>query len=326
MSVTQAINIGRTERRETLKSVGLPVVAIVFLIILFSVLSPTFLQPSTFLTILRESSVLLVVAVGMTLVIIQGSIDLSVGATVTLAGLVAASVTKETDSVFLAILAALAVGLVVGLVNGVIFAYGKVPSFLVTLGMSMAVGGVGTWLVSGRPVQVSDQGLRWVAQGQLLVIVPNLVLWAVIVWLIFTFIGMKTRFGRYVFAIGGAEAVSALAGIPNRRVKLWALTIAGFCAAIAGILLTSRIGSATPGMGDALTLNSIAAVVMGGTAITGGVGGVQRTVLGVLVITTLTVGLNSLGVMPYMQLIIQGLVVVAAVALTLDRSKLTVIK
>lgn len=326
MSATQAINIGRAERRETLKSVGLPLVAIVFLLILFSVLSPTFLQPSTFLTILRESSVLLVVAVGMTLVIIQGSIDLSVGATVTLTGLVAASVTKATDNVFLAIIAAIATGLIVGLVNGVIFAYGKVPSFLVTLGMSMAVGGVGTWLVQGRPVQVSDQGLRWVAQGQLLVVVPNLVLWAVIVWLIFTFVSMKTRFGRYAFAIGGAEAVSALAGIPNRRVKLWALTITGLCAAIAGILLTSRIGSATPGMGDALTLNSIAAVVMGGTAITGGVGGVQRTVLGVLVITILTVGLNSLGVMPYMQLIIQGLVVVAAVALTLDRSKLTVIK
>ena len=326
MSATQAISIERSERRETLKSIGLPLVAIVFLIILFSVLSPTFFQPSTFLTILRESSVLLVVAVGMTLVIIQGSIDLSVGATVTLTGLVAASVTKETDSVLLALVAALAVGLLVGFINGVIFAYGKVPSFLVTLGMSMAVGGVGTWLVQGRPVQVSDQGLRWVAQGQLLAVVPNLVIWAVIVWLVFTFINMKTRFGRYAFAIGGAEAVSSLAGIPNRRVKLWALTIAGLCAAIAGILLTSRIGSATPGMGDALTLNSIAAVVMGGTAITGGVGGVQRTVLGVLVITTLTVGLNSLGVMPYMQLIIQGLVVVAAVALTLDRSKLTVIK
>lgn len=326
MSATQVINIGRAERRATLKSVGLPVVAIIFLIILFSVLSPTFLQPSTFLTILRESSVLLVVAVGMTLVIIQGSIDLSVGATVTLAGLMAATVVKSTGNVFLAIIAALAVGLIVGLVNGVIFAYGKVPSFLVTLGMSMAVGGIGTWLVDGRPVQISNAGLRWISQGQLLVIVPNLVIWAVVVWLIFSFIGMKTRFGRYAFAIGGAEGVSALAGIPNRRVKLWALTIAGLCAAIAGILLASRIGAATPGMGDPLTLNSIAAVVMGGTAITGGVGGVQRTILGVLVITTLTVGLNSLGVMPYMQSIIQGLVVVAAVALTLDRAKLTVIK
>ena len=325
MTLTQSINIGRAERKETIKSVGLPLVAIVFLLVLFSILSPTFLQASTFVTILRESSVLLVVAVGMTLVIIQGSIDLSVGATVSLAGLVAASVTKETNA-FVAVIAALAVGLIVGLINGLIFAYGKVPSFLVTLGMSMVVGGIGTWLVNGRPVQVSDGGLRWISQSQLLLGIPTLVIWALVVWLIFSFIGMKTRFGRYAFAIGGAEAVSSLAGIPNRRVKLWALTIAGLCAAIAGILLTSRIGAATPGMGDRLTLDAIAAVVMGGTAITGGVGGVQRTVLGVLVITILSVGLNSMGVQPYMQAIIQGLVVVAAVALTLDRAKLTVIK
>ncbi|WP_053383229.1 ABC transporter permease [Leucobacter celer] len=325
MTLTQAISIGRAERKETIKSVGLPIVAIAFLLVLFSILSPTFLQASTFVTILRESSVLLVVAVGMTLVIIQGSIDLSVGATVSLAGLVAASVTKESNA-FVAVIAALAVGLVVGLINGLIFAYGKVPSFLVTLGMSMVVGGIGTWLVNGRPVQVSDGGLRWISQSQLLLGIPTLVIWALVVWLIFSFVGMKTRFGRYAFAIGGAEAVSSLAGIPNRRVKLWALTIAGLCAAVAGILLTSRIGAATPGMGDRLTLDAIAAVVMGGTAITGGVGGVQRTVLGVLVITILSVGLNSMGVQPYMQAIIQGLVVVAAVALTLDRAKLTVIK
>ena len=325
MTLTQTITIGRTERRETIKSVGLPLVAIVFLLVLFSILSPNFLQASTFVTILRESSVLLVVAVGMTLVIIQGSIDLSVGATVSLTGLVAASVTKESNAV-LAVVVALAVGLAVGLINGLIFAYGKVPSFLVTLGMSMAVGGIGTWLVNGRPVQVSDPGLRWVSQSQFLLGIPNLVIWALLVWLVFTFVGMKMRFGRYAFALGGAEAVSALAGIPNRRVKLWALTITGLCAAVAGILLTSRIGAATPGMGDRLTLDSIAAVVMGGTAITGGVGGVQRTILGVLVITILSVGLNSMGVMPYMQSIIQGLVVVAAVALTLDRAKLTVIK
>ena len=325
MTQTQAINLQQIERRETLKSIGLPIGAIVLLFALFSVLSPSFLQVSTLLTILRELSVLLVVAVGMTLVIIQGSIDLSVGATVTLSGLVAATVAKD-QHVLVAILAGLAVGLVVGLVNGVIFAYGKVPSFLVTLGMSMAVAGIGTWLVNGRPVQVTDAGFRWVSQGSMLAIVPNLVVWALLMWVLFTFVGQKTRFGRYAFAIGGAEAVTSLAGVPNRKVKMYALTIAGLCAGIAGVLLASRVGAATPGMGDRLTLDAIAAVVMGGTAITGGVGGVHRTILGVLVITILGVGLNSMGVMPYLQEIIQGLVVVAAVALTLDRAKLTVIK
>ncbi|MCL2481985.1 MAG: ABC transporter permease [Propionibacteriaceae bacterium] len=325
MKLSQLMAIGYNERLDAIKSVVLPLAGIVVLLVVFSIMSPTFLQVSTVITILRECAVLLVVSVGMTLVIIQGSIDLSAGATVTLSGLVAASVAQHAN-VVVAVLAALAVGLIVGFVNGFIFAYGKVPSFLVTLGMSMTAGGIGTWLVGGRPIQVTDQAFRWISQRMLFLGVPNLVIWAVLIWIIFTFIGMKTRFGRYILALGGAEAVSKLAGIPNRRVKLMALTLAGLCAGIGGVLLTARIGAATPSMGDTLTLNAIAAVVMGGTAITGGVGGVQRTILGVLVITILTVGLNSLGVMPYTQQIVQGIVVVAAVALTLDRAKLTVIK
>lgn len=325
MTLTQTIALERTERMQNLRSIGLPIAAILVLVVLFSLLSPTFFQAQTLLTILRESSVLLVVAVGMTYVILMGSIDLSAGATVTLSALVAATVTKESG-VFVAILTTLAVGLIVGLVNGVLFAYAKVPSFLVTLGMSLVITGVGLWFVAGRPVQIHDEGFRQISQGQIIPALPNLILWALVIWLLAAFVGARTRPGRYAFAIGGAEPVAALAGIPIRRTKMIILTVSAVCAAIAGVLLSSRIGAATPGMGDTLTLNSIAAVVIGGTSITGGVGGVQRTILGVLVITTLSVGLNSLGVMPYTQNIIQGSVVVAAVALTLDRKKLSAIK
>ena len=318
--------IQKRERSALLKSVGLPVGAILLLLTLFSLLSPSFLQPQTMVTILRESAVLLVVAVGMTFVILMGSIDLSVGATVTLAGLAAATIVTQTQSVVLAVLAGLTVGLVVGLVNGVVFAYAKVPSFLVTLGTSLVIAGVGLWFVQGRPVQVGNPGFLSISLGQFAGILPNLVVWAVLIWALASFAGSKTRFGRYTFAIGGAEAVSALAGIPIRRIKLAVLVLSAVCAAIAGILLTSRISAATPGMGDAYTLNAIAAVVIGGTSITGGVGGVHRTILGVLVITILSVGLNSMGVAPYTQTIIQGAVVVLAVALTLDRSKLSAIK
>ncbi|MGO1543262.1 MAG: ABC transporter permease [Gulosibacter sp.] len=324
---TQAIatEIEKVEKRQNLKSLGLPIAAIILLLALFSILSPTFLQPQTFITILRESSVLLVVAVGVTFVILMGSIDLSTGATVTLAGLVAASVAKDGNPI-VAVTAGIVVGLIIGLANGAMTAYLKVPSFLVTLGMSLVVTGVGLWLVGGRPVQISNQGFRWIAQEQLLWIIPNLVIWALVIWAVAAFVGTRTRFGRYTFAIGGAEEVSALAGIPIRRIKMYSLALAGICAALAGVLLASRIGAATPGMGDALTLDAIAAVVIGGTAITGGVGGVPRTVLGVLVITILTVGLNSMGVQPFLQSIIQGTVVIVAVALTLDRGKLAVIK
>lgn len=303
----------------------LPIAAIVILLILFSVLAPSFFQFNTLLAILRESSVLLVVALGMTFVVLMGSIDLSVGAIVTLSALVAATVAKD-GNVFLAILAGLAVGVVAGAINGVLFAYIKVPSFLATLGMSLVVGGIGLWFVGGRPVQVFNPEFTWISQGRFLGDLPNLAIWAILLWIVFSLIGSKSRFGRYTYAIGGAEAVSGLAGIPIRRMKLLVLVLSGALAAVAGVLLASRVGAATPGIGDRLTLDSIAAVVMGGTALTGGVGGVYRTILGVLVITTLTVGLNTLGVQPYLQDIIQGAVVILAVALTLDRSKLTVIK
>lgn len=305
--------------------IALPIVAIIILIALFSALAPSFFQFSTILSILRESSVLLVVALGVTFVILMGSIDLSVGSIVTLSALVSATIAKDGNWA-LAILAGLAVGVVAGAINGVLFAYLKVPSFLATLGMGLVVGGVGLWFVGGRPVQVFNEGFTSISQGLFLDLIPTIAIWAITLWVIFSFIGQKTRFGRYTFAIGGAEAVSGLAGIPIRRMKMWVLVLSGALAAAAGILLAARVGAATPGMGDRLTLDSIAAVVMGGTALTGGVGGVYRTILGVLVITTLAVGLNTLGVAPYMQDIVQGAVVVLAVALTLDRSKLSVIK
>lgn len=327
-TATQAKSVAERRRFSPLQSAGgtlLPIAAIIVLIALFSILAPSFFQFNTVISILRESSVLLVVALGMTYVVLIGSIDLSVGATASLAALVAATVAKENNWV-LAVLAGVAVGVVIGAVNGVVFAYVKVPSFLTTLGMGLVVGGVGLWLVGGRAVQVFSKDFAGISQGKFLGDLPNIVIWAVLLWALFSFIGAKTRFGRYTYAIGGAEAVSGLSGIPIRRIKLLVLVLSGTLAAIAGVLLASRVGAATPGMGDRLTLDSIAAVVIGGTALTGGVGGVYRTILGVLVITVLTVGLNTLGVAPYLQSIVQGAVVVLAVALTLDRSKLTVIK
>ena len=311
--------------RGAIKDVALPLAGIALLLVLFSILAPNFFQVSTFVTILRESSVLLVVAIGITYVVLMGSIDLSVGSTVTLAGLVSATLARDGNIVG-SIVVGLLVGLIVGAINGALFAYAKVPSFLATLGVGLAVSGFGLWLVQGRPVQIFDQTFLSISQGRVLLDLPNIIFWALAAWLFFSWFGAKTRFGRYTFAIGGAEAVSKLAGIPVRRMKFWVLTLSGVLAALAGILLASRVGAATPAMGDRLTLDAIAAVVMGGTALTGGVGGVHRTILGVLVITTLGVGLNSLGVQPYIQDIIQGAVVVLAVALTLDRSKLTVIK
>jgi ribose/xylose/arabinose/galactoside ABC-type transport system permease subunit len=316
---------GFLRQRRELRATILPISGLVLLIAVFSVLGDNFLAMSTAYTVLREASVILVVSVGMTYVILMGSIDLSVGATVTLAGLVAARVSEGYEW-GAAISAGILAGCAIGVVNGLIFAYAKVPSFLTTLGTSLAISGLALWYVGGRPVQISDPSFLGIAQSSWIGNIPNLAVWAFLLWAVFSLIGLNTRFGRYTYAIGGGEAVSQLAGIPVQRYKFEALVLSGTLAGVAGVLLTARVGAATPGMGDRLTLLAIAAVVMGGTAITGGVGGVYRTILGVLVITVLAVGLNVLAIPPYMQQIIQGVVVVLAVALTLDRSKLTVLK
>lgn len=324
MTIDSSALTGRFSRQE-FRSAILPLSGLVILIALFGTLADNFLTVNTLYTVLREASVVLVVAVGMTYVVLMGSIDLSVGATVTLSGLVAARV-AESYEWGTAIGTGILAGCAIGILNGLIFAYAKVPSFLTTLGTSLAISGVALWYVGGRPVQVSDSSFLGIAQPSWLGNIPNIALWSFLLWGLFSFIGLHTRFGRYSYAIGGGEAVSQLAGIPVQRFKFYAMVLCGTLAGVAGVLLTSRIGAATPGMGDRLTLSAIAAVVMGGTALTGGIGGVYRTILGVLVITVLSVGLNALVVPPYMQQIVQGSVVVLAVALTLDRSKLAVLK
>lgn len=309
----------------SVKSTLLPIGFLIVLVIFFATQSSNFLQVSTLFTISREAAVLLVVAIGLTFVILMGSIDLSVGSTVTLAGLVTAKTAVEYDW-GTAILAGIAAGAVVGVVNGVLFAYAKVPSFLATLGTSLAIDGLAQWFTGGRPVQIVDPFMLSISRDTIIGSLPNIALWALSIWVVLSVLGNNTRFGRYTYAIGGGEVVSGFAGIPVRRMKFYVMIAVSTLAGIAGILLALRIGAATPDMGSGLTLDAIAAVVMGGTALTGGVGGVHRTILGVLVITTLGVGLDSMVVPPYLQLMVQGAVVILAVAMTLDRSKLKILK
>ena len=312
-------------RPADLKTTLLPIAGLILLVVVFSITATNFLQVTTLWTVAREASVILVVAVGLTFVILMGSIDLSVGSTVTLAGLVAAK-TSATYEWGIALAAGVVAGLVIGVVNGLIFAYAKVPSFLATLGTSLAIDGLAQWFTGGRPVQITDPTMLDISQGTFIGSLPNIALWALLIWVVMSVLGSNTRFGRYSYAIGGGEVVSGLAGIPVRRMKFYALALSSVFAAIAGVLLTMRVGAATPAMGASVTLDAIAAVVIGGTALTGGVGGVHRTIMGVLVITVLGVGLDALVVPPYLQLMIQGAVVVLAVALTLDRSKITILK
>lgn len=272
----------------------------------------------------RNSAVLLIVALAGTFPILQQSIDLSVASIVSLAGVTTAMLVPDLG--LLALLAGVLVGLVAGLVNGLVFVKLKVPSFLVTLGTLSVMGGVAKIITGGFSVTYRNEAVREIAIGTLIPGVPNLVLVGFVIYLLTTYLAWRTKLGRYCYALGENERVVDLSGVKVNRYKIAAFVLSGILCGIAGALLASRIGSGSPTMGDGLLLPSLAAVVMGGTALTGGVGGTHRTILGVLVIVVLRNGMNLVQIQPFVQEVIVGIVVVGAVAMSIDRRKIDLVK
>ena len=300
-----------------------PIILFVALCAIFGILSPRFLTFGNLAIVLQQAVVLLVVALGMTFVIIAGSIDLSVGSIVALAALAAAETASELSVA--AIIPATLVGLVAGLVNGVIFAKGKVPSFMVTLGTLVAYRGVVLYFTRGAPVEITERAFLRTFSGRTADI-PHAAIIAFLITVVVYIIFNYTVFGREVRAIGGGERVAILTGIKVTRIKILIFTILGLLCGLAGLLQSARVFAATAQLGEGLELDVIAAVVVGGTPLTGGVGSIQGTVLGALIITILSNGMNMMGVDPYLQSIIKGVVLIAAVFVTIDRSKIGIIK
>ena len=312
-----------------LKAHGPTVLPLLFLLALiagFALKNSAFLSPTNVFNIMRQSSVLLIVATGTTFIILQGSIDLSMGSIVTLAGITAATVISKWEFGLWGIPVAMMVGAAAGSANGFLFAYGKVPSFLVTLGALFAIDGVGLMISDGQNIRIMDRTYNAVSSGTLIGKLPNIALWALGVYLVAIIIATRTQFGRYMYAIGGGERAARLSGVPVDRFKLYSFMLAGMLSGLAGALLAARLHGGSPGMGEGLLLDSIAAVVIGGTALTGGMGGPHRTLLGVLIMGILSNGLNFSSVDPYLQIIIKGTIVVVAVFLTIDRSKIDIMK
>ena len=300
-----------------------PLVLLLALCFAFSLSSDRFLTINNALIVLQQSAVLLVAAVAMTFVIVNGSIDLSVGSIVALTALVAAAL-SSTLGVWV-ILPAIGVGLLCGLLNGALFSYGKIPSFIVTLGTLVIFRGVVLLYTKGAPVSISDAGFLSLYAGRSFG-VPNTVLIALAATAFAAVIFNHTVFGREVRAVGGGERVALLSGIPVNRVKLLVFVISGALCGLAGLLQGARTMAATAQLAEGLELDVIAAVVVGGTPLTGGIGRIRGTILGVLIIAILSNGMNMTGVDPYLQNIIKGLVLIVAVFLTIDRSKILIIK
>ncbi|PMN70739.1 ribose ABC transporter permease [Enterovibrio norvegicus] len=291
-------------------------IALLFLIVVVSFLSPNFFTVDNILNILRQTSINAIIAVGMTLVILTAGIDLSVGSVLALCGAFAASLIAMEVPVLIAVPTALFAGAVLGAISGIIIAKGKVQAFIATLVTMTLLRGVTMVYTEGRPISTgftdTADAFAWFGTGYALGI-PVPVWLMVIVFAAVWYLLNHTRFGRYIYALGGNESATRLSGIDVDKVKIGAYAICGLLAALAGIIVTSRLSSAQPTAGMGYELDAIAAVVLGGTSLIGGKGRIMGTLIGALIIGFLNNALNLLDVSSYYQMIAKAVVILLAV-------------
>lgn len=297
---------------------------LLIMVVTLSFLSDTFFTSTNLRNILQQISINLCLSIGVTLVVVTGGIDLSVGSILAFSGILMAGLVKngiELPGLNLsikffchgAIGAGLLTGFLLGLFNGWVITRFKIPPFVATLGMLSIARGLTKLWTGGEPITNLGPGFEYIGSGTFLGI--GLVVWIpVILVLVFMVITQKTCFGRYLFAVGGNEQAAALSGLPVDKVKLWAYALSGWLAAVGAVLLTARLNAATVVAGETYELEAIAAVVIGGTSLSGGRGSILGTVFGCLVIGVLANGLVLLGVQEELQLVVKGGVILLAVA------------
>lgn len=307
------------ERRKSgvLQRMG-PLLGLILLVVILSIISSDFLSVSNIFNVLRQVSINALIAFGMTFVILTGGIDLSVGSIVALSSALAAGMMVAGSNPSIAILAGLLSGAAMGTVNGVIISRGKVAPFIATLATMTIFRGMTLVYTQGKPIAGLPDSFGMFGRGYLFDI-PMPVIWMLISFVVLYIVLKFTTFGRHVFALGGNEEATRLSGINTPRVKTFVYTISGLFAAISGIILTSRLNSAQPTAGMSYELDAIAAVVIGGTSLSGGKGWIVGTLIGAMIIGILDNGLNLMNVSSFYQQAVKGAVILLAVLL--DRSK-----
>jgi putative xylitol transport system permease protein len=323
MNATISIRTNRNRSRlgHVLKDYGI-FMAFVALCGGLSIVNENFLTLGNWVNILRQTSINGILAIGMTYVILTKGIDLSVGSILALSGLVTGSLVTGSSphAAVVGLLAGLAVGLLLGAVNGLLVARLSVAPFVVTLGMLSVARGLTFIYNDGMPIANLSKEFRFIGQGMVGGIpVPVIILG--ITFFIFWFTLKYTTFGRYVYAVGGNERSAKTSGIGTRRVIFTVYAISGLLSALAGQILAARTTSALPQAGIAYELDAIAAVVIGGTSLSGGVGTLSGTLVGALIIGVINNGLDLMGVSSYYQQVIKGAIIVAAVLLDVSRKK-----
>ncbi len=285
---------------------------LVIICILFAFLSPNFLTGSNIVNILRQASINIVLATGMTFVILTGGIDLSVGSILAVSAVVALLVSLLPALSWAAVPVALLAGLFLGLLNGALITFLDVPPFIVTLGSLTALRGVAFLIAQGTTLINRDINFAWVGNTYLGPF-PWLVIIALLSVIVSWFVLRQTVLGVQIYAVGGNERAARLTGIKVNRVLLFVYGISGLLAGLAGIMSASRLYSASGVLGQGYELDAIAAVILGGTSFTGGIGTIGGTLLGALIIAILNNGLTLLNLSYFWQLVVKGLVIILAV-------------
>ena len=293
-------------------------VGLLVLIIIVTILSPSFLSTKNIFNILRQTSVNGIIAAGMTFVILTGGIDLSVGSILAISGAVCASLLASGQNIIIAVLAALIIGAMVGFLNGFIITKGKLQPFIATLATMTILRGLTLVYTDGKPITLGSGDLA-IKFGQIgggkIFGIPTPALIMILVFAICTFVLKNTQMGRYTYALGSNEEATKLSGLNTDKIKIAVYTISGILASVAGIIITSRLFSAQPTAGDGYELDAIAAVVLGGTSLTGGKGKITVTIKCAIIIGVLINALNILDVSSYYQMMVKGAVILVAVLL-----------
>ncbi len=286
-------------------------ILIVF-VVAISLMTDRFLTFGNITNVGRQLSFNGIISVAMTMVIISGGIDLSVGGTVALAGCTCAGVLADSGNIPAAVAAALAVGVVVGIFNGILIAYTRIAPFIITLSSLSIAQGVTLVLTNASPIPLDNEAFKALGQSSFYSI-PTPIFIMIAIFLVAGYVMKKTKFGRYVYAIGGNERSAALAGISVQKIKLTVYIVSGLLAAFTGVLYTSRLSSGVPNLGDGFEMDAITAAVIGGASLSGGQGGIWGTLIGAVIIGILNNALNLLNVNTNYQSIVTGVVVLIAV-------------
>ncbi|WP_110928792.1 ribose ABC transporter permease RbsC [Bacillus massiliglaciei] len=297
-----------------------PLLGLIILFIIVSILNPSFLEPLNILNLLRQVSINALIAFGMTFVILTGGIDLSVGAILALSSALTAGMIVSGMDPILAIIIGCLLGGVMGVINGLLITKGKMAPFIATLATMTLFRGLTLVYTDGNPITgLGDNRLFQLFGRGYFLGIPVPAITMLITFVILYIILQKTPFGRKTYAIGGNEKAALISGIKVPKVKIMIYGLSGLLAALAGAILTSRLNSAQPTAGTSYELDAIAAVVLGGTSLSGGKGLIVGTLIGALIIGTLNNGLNLLGVSSFYQMVVKGIVIIIAVLL--DRKK-----